>query len=173
MTPGIFFGWWFNPWELWLFRIVDIVLPMGLQSPSAPSVLPLALPLGSPGSVRWLTVSIYICIGQVLVEPLREQPYQAPVTKCFLASAIVSGLQAADGMNPYVGQTLDGLFWSLCSIFCPCFSFGQEHFWIKNFEMCEWPHPQLGKVPQVGSLLHGHWFTVSQQSSFFLWFLIK
>jgi hypothetical protein len=31
-------------------QVVDIVLPMELQSPSAPSVLPLALPLGSPGS---------------------------------------------------------------------------------------------------------------------------
>ncbi|KRY64983.1 hypothetical protein T11_10074 [Trichinella zimbabwensis] len=27
---------------------------MGLQSPSAPSVLHLALALGSPGSVQWL-----------------------------------------------------------------------------------------------------------------------
>jgi hypothetical protein len=31
------------------------------------------------------------CIGQVLAEPLRGQPYQASVSKCFLASAIVSG----------------------------------------------------------------------------------
>ena len=38
--------------------LVDIVLLMGLQSPSAPSVLPLALPLGSLGSAQWLAVSI-------------------------------------------------------------------------------------------------------------------
>ena len=31
---------------------------MGLQSPSAPSVLLVALPLGSPGSAQWLVVSI-------------------------------------------------------------------------------------------------------------------
>jgi hypothetical protein len=54
-----------------MVQIVDIVLPIGLQFPSAPSVLPLALPLGSPGSVTWLAVSICICIGQVLVETLR------------------------------------------------------------------------------------------------------
>jgi hypothetical protein len=30
-------GWWFRPWELWLVDIV--VLPMGLQTPLAPSVL--------------------------------------------------------------------------------------------------------------------------------------
>jgi len=46
---------------------------MGLQSPSAPSILSLALPLGSPGSVQWLAVNIRICIEQVLVETLREQ----------------------------------------------------------------------------------------------------
>jgi hypothetical protein len=39
-------------------QLVDIVLPIGLQLPPAPSVLPLALPLGSPGSVGWLAVSI-------------------------------------------------------------------------------------------------------------------
>jgi hypothetical protein len=68
-------------------HLVNIVLLIGLQSPLGSSVLPLALPLELPGSVQWLAVSI--CIGQVLVEPLREQPYQAPVSKCFLVSAIV------------------------------------------------------------------------------------
>jgi hypothetical protein len=34
--------WWFSHWELWGIRWVGIVvLPMGLQTPSAPSVLPL------------------------------------------------------------------------------------------------------------------------------------
>ena len=72
--------------------MVDIVvLPMGLQTLSALSVLPLTPPLGSPCSVRFLTVSIHVCIGQDLTEPLRRQLYQAPVSKHFLASAIVSG----------------------------------------------------------------------------------
>jgi hypothetical protein len=47
--------------------------------------------LGSPNSVWWLPVSICISISQVLGEPLRGQPYQTPVSKSFLASAIVSG----------------------------------------------------------------------------------
>jgi hypothetical protein len=57
-------------------RLVDVVLPMGLQSPSAASALPLDLPLGFPGPIRWLAVAICICIGQVLIEPLREQSHQ-------------------------------------------------------------------------------------------------
>ena len=61
------------------------------KAPSAPSVLPLTPPLGSLCSVWWLAVSIHICIGQDLAEPLRRQLYQAPVSKHFLASAIVSG----------------------------------------------------------------------------------
>jgi hypothetical protein len=64
---------------------------MGLQTPSAPSVLSLTLPLGSPCSVRWLAASIHICICQALEEPLRRQLYQAPVSKHLLASTIVSG----------------------------------------------------------------------------------
>jgi hypothetical protein len=55
-------------------HLVDILRCMGLLSPSAPSGLPLALPLGCPGSMQWLAVSIYICIGQVPADPLRKQP---------------------------------------------------------------------------------------------------
>ena len=79
--------------------LVEIVLPMWLQSPSALSVLPLALPLGPKGSVQHLAVNICICICQVLPAPLREQLYQAPVNKRFLASAMVSGLGVPNGMN--------------------------------------------------------------------------
>jgi hypothetical protein len=66
----VYSDWWFSLRELWVVQLVDIVLPMGLQSPSGSSVFPLALPLGFLDSVFWLDVSIYICIGQVLVEPL-------------------------------------------------------------------------------------------------------
>ncbi|KRX11800.1 hypothetical protein T07_8521 [Trichinella nelsoni] len=55
---------------------------MGLQTPSAPSVLSLTPPLGTPHSVQWLAA---------LAEPLRRQLYQAAVSKHFLASTIVSG----------------------------------------------------------------------------------
>jgi hypothetical protein len=92
VPPCALFGWWFSPQELsgvWLVGI--IFLPMGLQTPSAPSALPLTPPLGSPCSVRWLAESFHICIGQALAESLRGQLYQAPISKCFLASAVVSG----------------------------------------------------------------------------------
>jgi hypothetical protein len=111
VPPCVLFGWWFSPWELWEIWLVDIVIPsMGLQTPSAPRILPLTPPLGSFCSDQWLAVSIHPCICQALAEPLREQLYQAPVSKCFLASAIVSGMVAAYGMDPQVGQSIDGLF---------------------------------------------------------------
>jgi hypothetical protein len=36
-------------------------------------------------------VSIHFCTSQTLAEPLRRQLYQSPVSKLFLATAIVSG----------------------------------------------------------------------------------
>jgi hypothetical protein len=53
-----------------------------------------------------------------------------------------------------VGQSLDGLCFSLCSIFCLCFSFGQEHFWDKNFEMGGWPRPSMGLCFSTGGGLY-------------------
>jgi hypothetical protein len=64
---------------------------MGLQTPSAPSVLSLAPPLGTLWLVQWLAESIHLCICQAKAEPLRRQLYQAPVSKHFLISTIVSG----------------------------------------------------------------------------------
>jgi hypothetical protein len=40
-------------------------------------------PLETPWSVQWLAVSIHLCICQALVEPLRRQLYQSPVSMCF------------------------------------------------------------------------------------------
>ena len=91
LEPWVLFGQWFSLWELlqvWL--VVIVVLPMGLQSPSAPSAFSLTPPLESPCSVQWLAASICICIGQALAEPLRKQLYQAPDSKHFVAPAIVS-----------------------------------------------------------------------------------
>jgi hypothetical protein len=64
---------------------------MGLQTPSAPWVLSLAPSLGTPCSVQWMAVSIHFCICPALVEPLRRQLYQAPVSKHLLAYTTVSG----------------------------------------------------------------------------------
>jgi hypothetical protein len=93
-TVCVLFGWWFSPCEIWGcggIWLVDIVLPMRLQTPSTLTVLALTSPLGSPHSVQCLAVYICVCIGPALAEPLRGQPYRAPVSKHFLASAIVSG----------------------------------------------------------------------------------
>ena len=72
--------------------MIDIfVLYMGLPTPLAPIVLVLTFPLGSLCSVLCLTVYICIGIGHVLAEPPRRELNHAPVSKQFLASAIVSG----------------------------------------------------------------------------------
>jgi hypothetical protein len=87
------FLWWFSPRELWRYWLVHFVVPpMRLQTPSAPWVLSLAPSLGTLCSVQWMAVSIHFCICQELAEPLRRELYQAPGSKFFLVSAIVSDL---------------------------------------------------------------------------------
>jgi hypothetical protein len=89
--------------------LVDNVLPVRLQIPSASSVFSLffQFPLGTLCSVQLLAASLYLCIGQVLAEPIRIQPYQTPVSKHFLASTIVSGFGDSiwDG---YTGGAVSG-----------------------------------------------------------------
>jgi hypothetical protein len=73
-------------------RLVDIVvLPMGLQSPSALSLLPPTFSYWSQTSIQWLTVSICICLSQLLVEPLWGQPCHVSVCMHKITSVIVSG----------------------------------------------------------------------------------
>ena len=89
LEPCVLLCWWLSPWEHLGDWLVDIiVLPLGLQTPSAPSVL--SPPLGTTFSVQWLAVNVCLCTMQTLAEPLRRQPYQAPVSKHFLASTIAS-----------------------------------------------------------------------------------
>jgi hypothetical protein len=117
---------------------------MGLQSHWASPVLPLALPFGSLGSIQWLAVSTCICIGQGLVEPLRDQTYQPPLIKHVLASSTVWELWCLqmEWIPRWGGLWM--AFPSVCSIYSPYLSFGHEHFWVKNFEMLGWPHPSTG-----------------------------
>jgi hypothetical protein len=89
----VFFGWWFSPWELWGYWLVHIIVPpMGLQNLSPPWVFSLAPSLGTLCSVKWMAVSIHLCICEALAESLRRQLYQAPVSKHLLSSKTVSGL---------------------------------------------------------------------------------
>jgi len=47
VPPCVLLGWWFSLWALWGVWLVDIViLPMGLQSLSDPSILSLQLHWG-------------------------------------------------------------------------------------------------------------------------------
>ena len=80
---------------------------MELQTPSAPSVLALTPPLVSLYLVQCLAGCIHICIGQILAKPLREQLFQTPVSKLFLALVIVSefGVCRLDGS---LGRAVSG-----------------------------------------------------------------
>jgi hypothetical protein len=149
IPPCTLLGWWSSLREHWVVRPTDFVLPMELQSPSAPPVLLPALPLGSLSSVSWLALSIHLCFGEWLVKPPKEQPHQIPVSKLLLAMLTVSSLVSTDMMDPQVGQSPNGPSFSLCSISCSCSSFGQEHSRVKNFEMGEWPHPLTGRHAYV------------------------
>jgi hypothetical protein len=91
VPPCVFFGWWFSPMELWGYWLAhNVVPPIGLQTPSAPSVLSLAPSLGTLCSVQWLAESSHLCICQALAEPCRRQVYMAPISKHLLASTILS-----------------------------------------------------------------------------------
>jgi hypothetical protein len=76
---------------------------MWLQTPSANWVLYLAPSLRTPCSLQWLAVNICICICQTLVEPLRRQLYQAPVSKLLFASPKVSGFGECIGTESLGG----------------------------------------------------------------------
>ena len=84
----------FNLWELRGVWLVDIVLPMRMQTPSAPTVLALTSLLGYLPSVECLALYIPISIGQALVEHLRGQLYRAPVNNLVLTSVIVPVLSS-------------------------------------------------------------------------------
>jgi hypothetical protein len=65
-------------------------------------------------------------------------------------------------MDPKLRQSLGNLSFSLCSIFCPCVSFMQNQFWVRNFEdgwvaLCLKCEPCLSTE---GGLFRFHFLTV-------------
>jgi len=79
---------------------------------------------------------ICICISHLLAKPLRGHLYQAPVSKHFLASAIVPWLCVCTWDGSLGNAVSGGPFQSLfCLFFCPCISYRQKQFWVKIFEM--------------------------------------
>jgi hypothetical protein len=89
-------------------------------------------------------MNICIYFRQVLAKLLREQLYQAPVCKHFLALAIVSGFGVMDGMNPKVGWSLGGLFFSLCFTFVPVFPLDRNNSELNILRCVAGPINQLG-----------------------------
>jgi hypothetical protein len=95
VPPCVLCGSWFSPWQLWGIWLVDIVvLPMGLQIPSAPSVCDLTPPLVSPRSGWcWLCASLSVFVRHW--QSLSGNSY----TRLLSASSSV-GLVSIDGMDP-------------------------------------------------------------------------
>ena len=87
---------------IWLVDI--IVLPMKLQTLSAPTALVLTSLLGFPRSLKCFTV--YICIGPTLAEPLRGELYWLLLVSISWLQQYCLGLVLADGMVPVLGQSL-------------------------------------------------------------------
>jgi hypothetical protein len=113
------------------FCLVDIVvLSMGLQTPSISTVLSLTPPLGSLRSVRGLTARICICIGKALADSLKRQLYQAPVSKNFLASAIVIGF----GDYPQWGSLWKNIPSVSALLFLSKFPLDRSYLGLKFFE---------------------------------------
>jgi hypothetical protein len=66
-----------------------LIPPWGCKSTQLLQSLLHLLNLGHSSSVQWLAASFLLCVCQALTEPLRRQPYQAPVSKHFLESTIM------------------------------------------------------------------------------------
>jgi len=94
--------------------LVGMVVLMGLQAPSALSILPLIpSPKGVLFSVQWFAASIGLCIGYALDVSLRRDLYPVPFSMYFLASSILSSFGGT-----HVGQALNGHSFSPCSKLC-------------------------------------------------------
>ena len=112
LQPSVLLGWWLSPWELCL---VDVfVLPMRLQTPSAPSVLSQTPPLGISCSDEWLTKSMCLCIWKALAGS-QETVISGFLHQAFLGIHKNAGVTLY-GINHHVVQSLDDLSFSLCSI---------------------------------------------------------
>ena len=110
-------GWWFTTWELWF--IDTFFLPMMLKTPSAPSVLSLTPSLGSGAQFNelWASTSVFVRLWQNLsgVAIWGSCQYALP--------GIHSNVWVwclYNGMDPKVGQSLDGLSFSLFSTLWFC-----------------------------------------------------
>jgi hypothetical protein len=81
----------------------------------------------------------------MLAEPLKGQPYQAPVCEHFLVSALVLGVGVSRWDGSWSG-TVSGwpLLQSLPHFFDPAFSWVRNNSGLKILEMGGWPHLSNG-----------------------------
>ena len=107
----VIFGWWFSPWELWGYWLVDIAVPpMGLQIPSAPSVLSLTPPLGG----GW---------GTAL----------SPMSGCVFLSLFWSGFGSASQETAISGSSQQALVGIHNSVWVCCLHVGWIPRWAFDF----------------------------------------
>jgi len=132
-------------------------------------------------------VSTYTFISLVLTDPLRRQPYQAPVSKCFLASTIALEYRICRWDGSLSGTVSEWPFLQSLLHFVPAFfSFRQENFGVKIFEMVKWPRPSSGSCVYLMELIStdsidplfgisvnvipiGFWEAVSSLASSIVW----
>ena len=111
---------------------------MVMQSPSAPSVLPLALRLEFP-----VLSQMVGCEYLHLYWSGHGRTFQGPGIPDFCQQVLlgisnnvwtcVCRWAGSLGGEVFLWPFLQSLF----HFFCPCISFGQEHFWVNNFEVGE------------------------------------
>jgi hypothetical protein len=116
---------------------------MWLQSSSGPLVLPLTLPYWYQTSIQWLTANTCICLSQLLPEPLRGQPCQAPVSIHSMATIIVSGFDVHSWDRFQVGLVAGWPFFQSLLQFCTCTSLDRNKYGLNFLRWMGGPLPQL------------------------------
>jgi hypothetical protein len=118
VPPCILFGWWSTPQELGGSGQLFCCSPHEATKPLSSFSASSNSSIGEPqSSVQWLAANIHLCICQTLAKPFRRQPNQAPVSKHFPASTIASGFGDYIWDEFLGGQSMDGLSFSLSSMF--------------------------------------------------------
>jgi len=107
---------WLSPWELWGSGwLVDIVVLKGLQTPLAPSILSLTYLMGTLFSVEWLAASIHLCICHALASQETAMSGFCQHALLGIHNIVWVGWLYVHGLDPRVGQVLNGHSFSLCS----------------------------------------------------------
>ena len=144
-------------WNTW----DTIHRPQEAQEEGRPksSVLSLTHPFGNLCSFQWLAVGIHLCICQTVAEPLKKKLYQAPVSKHFVASTIVSwfGVCIWDG-SP--GGAVSG--WPFLSLYSTLYLLIYSLEYFVPASKKEWCIPTLNFIPLEFHLVCGFYLGYSE-----------